>query len=253
MATDVTNRLDSPAGSKDPTEAICGFQSGMWAHHQPLAMQLGRVDGVPHPEALKVSNWVKTETGTNIELPIDGSPNVLQLTTGVNTGDGHNLQFSKDGGTTVWEQFRPDATRKILYEVRMKVDTAIEGKGEFGIIVTDTSINGGVTDGIYFRKKGNDAKLYMVLEKNSNETEKDLSTDISTSYNWANNTYKTLGLVISTSSVEVWVDGLLAFTQTTVTNLPDDEDLALSFAMHARTTTAVTTTIQHMVCFQEAI
>jgi hypothetical protein len=236
--------------SPDPFEACAPLSSKMWRGAHPLAELVGRGLWLRPFDMLDWANWVKTETGTCTETPYaDGVPVTSVLVTAAAESDGHNMQFSKDGGTTPWECFQMSSGMNAMLEFSFKLDNAadtadVQSKGELGVVITDTTINGGVTDGAYFRLKDGDANIYCVTEKNSTETEEDSGVDIS------NDTYVTLGLkFLGNAAVEFWVNNVLR--KTIKTNIPDDEALAPSFALHTGMAAAMTSTFRSICGYVE--
>lgn len=246
MSIDRKNRVYSVYG--DAIESSLDKASGMFEGVQPLGLLFGRYHGVFNQvDTLQVNRWVKTEVGTNTEVPTDGSPPTLVLATGANDADGHNLQYSKDGGTTAWEFFRLASGRNIYFEVRLKLSDATQSRVIAGLCIGgDTTLIGGMTDGIYFRKADDAATWTCVTEKDSTETE---SAAVHTS---ANDTFVTLGFRVNgTGGVTFYVNNSKVATSTT--NLPDDEDLCLSLAVTSGAAAVLTTTIQRIMAFQESV
>jgi hypothetical protein len=249
MGRDQTNVLAGGPGrtenAPDVFEAVAPKQSRLWQGVKPMNWQTGKAYLANPVDLLTWANWVKTEVGVNAETSlVDGVPPTSTLVTAGAESDGHNMQWSKDAGTTVWENVRPASGRITVAEFSFKVSSALQSKGELGFAVTDTTINGGVTDGIYFRKKDGDATLFCVTEKNSTETENESTIDL------VDDTYVTIGIkILGVSGVQFWINNALRFTHTT--NIVDDEDIALSFALLAGSAAAMTSTFRRIAFYTE--
>jgi hypothetical protein len=217
--------------------------------------------------AWNVNNWKTTlvEAGASETTLVatDGAPPVLVGTTDAAESDGLNCQWAvfadNDAATTlvVQEAFKYAAGLNQYFEMRFKTNDSTQSKGEFGLIITDTTINGGVTDGIYFRKKDGDQTLFFVTEKNSTETETELTTALG-STELADDTYITIGFrfnagaTAATSSVDIFVNGTKINTTHSMANLCDDEELALSWCWLTGEANSCNITISHIVAYQEA-
>ena len=231
---------------------------GMWRDFDPVKALLGRynmqgtVDGNWSLRASgKAGNWVTTLTGsTPTWLLSQTSPQALVQTGVAADGAGINAQWCTDGIAgvgTVSEAFKLDATGKPLwFEWYGKQDT-LRTRQNLGICITGTTLVAGMTDGLYFRLKDNDANIYLVAEKDSVETEVDTTADI------AANTYIRLGFYVPASKdrVEVWVDGVQVYTLEDLTNLPNDEELALSMAFLEGNDNAAVVTCRSIQAWQD--
>jgi len=244
------NYLGGNSKAADPFESAVPYTSRAFWGLMPLGVMVGRTFGLYNPtELFKASNWVATNTqagaGNNSWTVTDGAPPTLVLVTDNADGDGVNAQYSKDGGTTVWETFKLQASFNSYFSIRLKMSEVTQKKGEIGFCITDTTLNGGMTDGAYFRFKDGDTKIYTVTEFNSTETETDTGEVLTA------NTYVWLSFRANAdSSVEFFVNGRMVAKHTT--NIVNDEELALSLAIHTGQAAALTTTIQHIAAFQES-
>lgn len=258
-------------GGADILEAACPPTSGMWHGFQPLGLLTGRVLGqgwLPYGDASSLENWVVTlveaGAGESTLTVTNAHPPRLLVTTDAAESDGVNAQYGiitdVEAKTTyvVHEPFKYTAGHNIYFEARFQTNDSTQSKGEFGLIITDTTINGGVSDGIYFRKKDGDQTLFFVLEKNSTETETELTTALG-STELADDTDITIGFRVNcgataaTSSVDVFVNGRKVAVAPAMTNFCDDEELALSFCWHTGEANACTLSFSHIVAYQEAI
>lgn len=273
MAWNAKNLLTS--GTKvggspgDVLEGACGGMSGMWQGFQPFGVLCGRytAQGTGNGK-WNVNEWkttlVEAGAGETTLTVNNAHPPTLVAVTDANESDGVNCQWAaftdNDALTTsaVVEAFKYVAGQNQYFEARLKMDDSTQSKGEFGFCITDTTLNGGMTDGIYFRKKDGDQTWFFVLEKNSTETETELTTALG-STELADDTWITIGFrfvagaTAATSHVDVYVNGARVNVNPAMTNLCDDEELALSFCYLTGEANASTLTISHIVGYQEAI
>ena len=188
-------------------------------------------------------NWTVTETqagATQALANVDGG--VLLLTNSAADNDLNALQ-------KVGESFKFEAGKKLFFKTRFAVSDATESDFVIGLQITDTTPLA-VTDGVYFRKDDGDANLDFVVVKDSTAS---TATAIATV---ANNTYLTVGFyyngvdeVVYAASVDnnnPTVLGKLA-----VTNLPDDEELTISFGIQNGEAVAKTMSIDYIFVSKE--
>lgn len=258
------NRNLLTAGSRvggsqnDVLEAGCGPASGMWKGFQPFLGMVGRLrgQGAGGHWGYFIDNWLETShggAGTALAA-IDSSPGFLRVVTRATAdGDGYSDQFADRHGTpTVSEIFLPVAGFNTWFECRFRCDNVADdaqtkARWWLGLCPTNTDINNGQVDGVFLRKDSGDAQIDLQLSKNSTPTS---ATNKGT---FANNTWITVGFKIcGLSCVEMWVNGAKVYTETTVSNLIDDEELALSFEFETSEAAAVTADVQHICAYQEA-
>lgn len=113
-----------------------------------------------------------------------------------------------------------------------------------GLAIWDTTLLGGVSDGLYFRSVDASAALTLVLEKDSAETETAVVT-------MADATYVTAEWYFDGDYVYAYVDGTLAATiASSNANFPNDEHLAASLALLTGEATANTLSVAWMRAIQ---
>lgn len=187
--------------------------------------------------------WTVTETqagATQALANVDGG--VLLLTNSAADNDLNALQ-------KVGESFKFEAGKKLFFKARFAVSDAIQSDFVAGLQITDTTPLA-VTDGVYFRKHDGDANLDFVVIKDSTASTATAITTV------ANNTYLTVGFyyngvdeVVYAASVDnnnPTVLGKLA-----VTNLPDDEELTISFGIQNGEAVAKTMSIDYIFVSKE--
>ena len=105
-----------------------------------------------------------------------------------------------------------------------------------------------MSDGVYFKKDDGDASIDFALELNGSATE---ASGIATQ---SDDTFVTLGWYFdgdTTNGIKYYVDGTHKGTQTTMTNLCTDEELAVSFALQNGAAAAKTMTMDYIFAAQE--
>jgi len=121
---------------------------------------------------------------------------------------------------------------------KFKVNDADQTDVLVGFFITDTTALDGGTDGLYFRSVDEKTGLYLVCEKDEEET----STSCAT---LGDDTYVTAEFYYDGVNVSVYIDGSLAATVAdTDTNFPDDELLRLTIEFLTGNSSAATMTMQ---------
>jgi len=148
----------------------------------------------------------------------DAAGGILALTVDNNALDSVNLQVNG-------EAFKLASGKPCYFESRFAVNCAAIANPTVvvGLCIKDTTLAGSMTDGVYFIKDNGDANLDFVCEKNSSETKADTGTDL------VDNTFVTVAFYYDgAGNVTYYVDGTEVATVST--NIPDDEELTVSFA-----------------------
>ena len=161
-------------------------------------------------------NVVEAGAGNSTATLADAVGGVLRLTSAANENDGVQLQ-------TKSEPFMLADDKPLWYGVRVKFPKATQFDGAFGLCITTTTVTDGVTDGVFFRTADGDAALDFIVEKDSTETSTEAITTITT------NTWYTLEFEFDGTNVEAFVDGT-SIGAAAATNIPDNEELAVTFA-----------------------
>jgi hypothetical protein len=170
------------------------------------------------------AEWVISETGSGTRAVGNLDGGVLVVTNAGTENDCNWLQWSGSTNAAVVETFKFESEKPLWMKARFKVSVAAANDVMIGLYITDTDPIGGVTDGVYFRSVDGSGAMSLVVEKNSTETTTAAGT-------LANDTYVTVGFYYdggSTISV-YWNDVRVGSSVTT--NLPDDEELAVSFGI----------------------
>lgn len=185
--------------------------------------------------------WTTTlvEAGAGGESTVtrtDGSGGLLLLTTDNAEDDGINLQVTS-------ESFKPGASgNQSYFGIRFKSGEATQNDILVGMCILDTTLLGGMTDGIYFEKLDGGTSISAVTEKNSTETQTDslgtFAADTFTIWEW----------FFDGTTVRFFIDGALVASHTT--NICDDEELTPSIHFLTGNAAVETMTIDWIRCFQ---
>lgn len=184
------------------------------------------------------ANWTVTETQAGATQALaDGDGGLLLLTNTAADNDLVSLQ-------KVGESFRFEAGKALFFEARFKVSDATQSDLVIGLQITDTTPLD-VTDGVFFIKADGVATVNFLVEKNSTAT---TASSVAT---MANDTFIRLGFYYDgASAVQYFVNGAIAGSSVT-TNLPDDEDLTVTFAIQNGEAVAKTMTVDYIYVAKE--
>lgn len=175
--------------------------------------------------SLVSGDWTTTVAGTGTATVGNEAGGILNM---VNSGtDNHAISMQWAGGTgATKETFKFTAGKKLLFTVRASINDVVASDFFAGLIITDTDFEGGVTDGIYFRKLNGSSDLYLVVEKDSAETAVKLAVTL------VNNTFVTLEFYYdgTDDKIKAFADGK-PVGAAAITTAPNDEELALSVAI----------------------
>ena len=187
------------------------------------------------------ADWTITTTeagaGSASEALTDADGGALLVTN--DDADNDADFFNKVG-----EGFLFATGKKAVFKARWQVSDATQSDVVIGLQITDTTPLA-VSDGVYFQKDDGDASLDFHVTKNGTSTS---STAVATVANatWIETAFYYDGK----SAVECWVNGAKVATLAT-TNLPDDEELTVSFGIQNGEAVAKTMTIDYVMAAKE--
>lgn len=173
------------------------------------------------------AQWVITtvEAGgasaTEAVSSVDGG--VLVITNDENDTDADYLQWAGVTGTSVVETFKFVAGKKLWFKARWKLSAVVDLAAVIGLQITDTSPVD-VTDGVFFIKADTSTTLNLLVEKNNTATTTAVGTMAADTYVVTSFYYN------GKDAIEVFLNDVKVGTSA-VTNLPDDEDLTISFGI----------------------
>jgi len=182
------------------------------------------------------ADWTVTETGVATQALANGDGGLLLVT---NAAADDDASFSQKVG----ESFLMVAGKKAWFEAKFQVSDATQSDVVFGLQITDTTPLA-VTDGIFFLKADASTTVNLLVEKDSTATTTAVATladatDIRLSF-YYNGVDKILA----------FADGV-AVASSVVTNLPDDEELTVSFGIQNGEAVAKTMTIDYILAAKE--
>lgn len=199
------------------------------------------------------AEWVITTTeagggsATEILDPQDQG-GALVLLNDTNDADSNEFQKAAASGV-VHEAWTLTSGQRTSFSCRFKVNDADDVDAMVGLVITDTAMIDGTTDGIYFRIVEAAAGLTLVCEKDSTETILAILTAADDTYHEVGFSYdgnSTVTAFSRGSDTDKWIK-----VGTITTNLPDNEQLALSFAIQNGAAAADSMTMDYLDIRQE--
>ena len=186
-------------------------------------------------------DWTITTTeagaGSATEAVGDLDGGVLVITNDNADNDADFFQWAS-------ETFKFEAGKKLFFKSRFKVSDATQSDFVMGLQITDTTPLD-VTDGVYFKKDDGDDNLDVYVEKNNTATS---SLDVHTV---VDDTYMVCGFYYDgIDSVDFFVDDARMATLA-VTNLPDDEELTISFGIQNGAAAAKVMSVDYIMVAKE--
>lgn len=183
------------------------------------------------------ADWTVTETGVATQALADADGGRLLIT---NAAADNDASFSQKVG----ESFLMEAGKKAWFVARFQVSDATQSDWVMGLQITDTTPLA-VTDGIYFRKDDGDTNIDLVVIKDSTATtEAGIGTNADATDVTVAFYYNGVDAVIG------YIDGV-AQASLAVTNLPDDEELTISFGIQNGEAVAKTMSVDYIFAAKE--
>ena len=169
------------------------------------------------------AEWTITTTeggsGSATEALTNADNGVLLITN-------DNADDDADFFQKVGESFKFETGYRAWFAMRFKVSDATQSDVVMGLQITDTTPLA-VSDGVYFIKSDGDTMFDFVVTKDSSAT---TSAEVAT---LEDDTWMVLGFYYDGASLLVpYVNGQPG-TPVAITNLPDDEELTVSFGCQA--------------------
>lgn len=193
------------------------------------------------------SDWIITKTeagsGSTVIGMISGFGGILQVTN--DNADNDNCFFQYAGGAaSVLETFKFTSGKQTFFEIRFKLSDVTESDFVAGLQITDTTPLS-VSDGVYFIKNDGAATVDLVVVKNGTST---ITSGITT---LVDDTYINLGYYYDgNAQIRYYVNGICLGSSVT-TNLPDDEELAISFGIQNGAAAAKSLFVDYIVANAE--
>lgn len=228
MPTRFKNGLNNSAPSDDLSELIILDPTKVHSYFNDF-------------DTYTAADWTITTTeagaGSATEALTDADGGVLLITN--DDADNDRDFFNKVG-----ESFLMASGKKAWFKARFKVSDATQSDFVMGLQITDTTPLD-VTDGIFFQKDDGDANLDFYVEKNNTATSATAITTVS------DDTYLTVAFYYNgDDKVEYFVDNVKLGALAT-TNLPDDEELTISFGIQNGEAVAKTMSVDYIFVAKE--
>ena len=177
-------------------------------------------------------------TGSATEAVTSSAGGALLLTNAAGDNDLDFLQLKGEG-------FKLSTSKKAYFSARFKVSDATQSDFVMGLQITDTTPLA-TTDGVFFIKDDGDTNLDFIVEKDST------STDTTAIHTMEDDTFVTVTFFIDPDASKVFYSVNNAAPVAVVnTNLPDDEELTVSFGIQNGEAAAKTMTIDYVVAAVE--
>jgi len=184
--------------------------------------------------------WIITTTetapGNATEALLDGAGGLLLVTP--DDAEGESTEFQKDG-----EAFRLVIGKPLWFEARLTISDATHSDMIVGLCITDTEAIDAVSDGVYFLKVDETTAITYHCEKDGTDTSANTGIAIVAA------THNRFGIHWDGAGiVTFWLDGKMVASSTT--NIPDDENLCITFGIENGAAAAKTLTIDYVICAQ---
>lgn len=187
------------------------------------------------------AEWTITTTeagaGSATEALANADGGVLLITNDAADDDADFFQ-------KVGESFKFEAGKELFFKARFKVSDATQSDFVMGLQITDITPLA-VTDGVYFRKDDGDALLDFVVIKDSTAT---TATGVATV---ASDTYLTAAFHYDGKSAVNYYVNDVKYGSSVLTNLPDDEELTISFGIQNGEAVAKTMSVDYIFVAKE--
>ena len=188
------------------------------------------------------SDWTITTTedgtGSATEALADGDGGLLLVTNAAGDNDNDFFSISQ-------RRIQVRIWKATSFQHRLKTNDATETDIVAGLQLTDTSPLD-VTDGIFFLKSDGGTTVTFIVEKDSTQSTLDLPNAL------ADDTFMTIGFVYDPKDQKfhVFQNNVLAGTVVS-TNVPDNEELTVSFGIQNGAAAAKTLTVDYIGAYKE--
>ena len=170
---------------------------------------------------------------------------------GITSGAGGQLLISNDDASSdsdflqlKGEPFKLSTSKRAYFSARFKVNDVDQNDFIIGLQITDTTPLD-VSDGVYFISVDGSAALLLNVEK-------DNSVDATTVATMEDDTFITVTWFVDPDRSAVYYSiNNAAPLKSAATNLPDDEELTISFGIQNGEASAQTMTVDYVTCMIE--
>lgn len=157
-----------------------------------------------------------------------------------------NADNDSDFFNKVGESFTFETGKKVWFEAKFKANNATDTDIVMGLQITDTTPLD-VTDGVFFIKPDNNNEINFVVEKDNTAT----TTSNFNTVGLVNGVFIRLGFFYDgVDSIALFSDGVQVGSSVT-TNLPDDEELTISFGIQNGEAAGQVLTVDYILVAKE--
>jgi len=182
-------------------------------------------------------DWVVTEVGVATQALTDIDGGGLLIT---NAAADNDSSFSQKVG----ESFLFVPGKELFFKARFKVSDATQSACFIGLQITDTTPLA-VSDGVYFLKRDGAATLDFIVNKNTTLTTTSAVATL------ADDTFVELAFHYNgIDNINIFVNDARV-ANSVITNLPDDEELTISFGIQNGEAVAKTMTVDYILAVKE--
>ncbi len=193
------------------------------------------------------AHWTETDVqGANTVAIQDGNGGIITLLTA--GADDDEVQLQKVAANFSVESWLFDPDKRFFIEILATLSEVILSEFLIGLAITDTTLLGGHSDGISFRKGETAGDVTLVAEKDSVEVSGDVGTIVDATPFRLQAYYDGQG---SDGRLYGALDGTVGSFSEPDVSFPDDEELTISFAIRAGEAAGKTLTMDRIVVIQE--
>lgn len=196
----------------------------------------------------EVDQWVVTATGAGTRAITTGKGGLLLLTNSAADDDNQFFQWSGDDLAGAIQTFKFVAGKETFFKCRFAVSDITQSDFIIGLQIIDTTPLA-VSDGVYFRKDDGDSDLDFVVMKGSTAT----TTTVAGALTAATQTtlaFHYNGKTGAQGAIAFYVNEVLR-GKSAVTNLPDTQELTISFGIQNGEAVAKTMTPDYIFVSEE--
>jgi len=192
---------------------------------------------------LSLDNWTFTEVNTGSTGIVLDANHGLRLVTDTADNDGPGMQL-------LGETIQLADNQPFIMGARIEIDEVVQSDILIGAAITDTTLLGGLSDGVYFRSVDATTDINLVIEKDSVETELVQAGVLVAA------TVMDIGVIYdgntTGSTFHVSVNGVVGTAQVD-TNRPDNEWITPSIEFLAGEAAAKELKVSHFDAYQPRI
>lgn len=190
-------------------------------HFTQSALNVAAAGGATNIAGPYTATLVEAGGGGDTTLAViaDGPGGYLRITSDNGDGDGANVQVTG-------EAFTFNAAYPTYFGCRFRLNGEVTDNAFLvGLCETDTTLLGGMNEGVYFRKADGATTLNFVLEEGAAETATAFGTAL------AIDTWYTVEFYYDGTAIDWWVNGVKQ-TRPVLTNLPNGAAVHLTPSFH---------------------